>query len=207
MGSVDAVRARKPKRLPMVLTKPEALQIAECHGGRAASDGQTALWQRRAGGFVVYACESKMWILPSILLVQDGKGEKDRITMLPETLVAPLQEHLVRVKQLHTTDLVEGYGAVYLLYALERKYPNANREWGWQYVFPAKAARWIPARASSAAITWMKVVYRKRYVPRLAWPGSPNTSPAIPCGTRSPRSCWKPATICGPCRNCSGIET
>ena len=49
-----------------------------------------------------------------ILLVQDGKGEKDRITMLPETLVAPLQEHLVRVKQLHTTDLVEGYGAVYL---------------------------------------------------------------------------------------------
>jgi integrase len=46
---------------------------------------------------------------------------------------------LVRVKQLHTTDLAEGYGAVYLPYALERKYPNANREWGWQYVFPAKS--------------------------------------------------------------------
>ena len=59
--------------------------------------------------------------------------------MLPESLVAPLQEHLVRVKQLHTKDLVEGYGAVYLPYALERKYPNANREWGWQYMFPAKS--------------------------------------------------------------------
>ena len=74
-----------------------------------------------------------------ILLVRDGKGEKDRITMLPEILVAPLQEHLGRVKQLHTKDLAEGYGAVYLPYALERKYPNANREWGWQYVFPAKS--------------------------------------------------------------------
>ena len=74
-----------------------------------------------------------------LLLVRDGKGEKDRITMLPETLVAPLQEHLVRVQQLHTKDLAEGHGAVYLPYALERKYPNANREWGWQYVFPAKS--------------------------------------------------------------------
>ena len=74
-----------------------------------------------------------------VLLVRDGKGEKDRITMLPETLVVPLQEHLVRVKQLHTKDLAEGYGAVYLPYALERKYPNANREWSWQYVFPAKS--------------------------------------------------------------------
>jgi integron integrase len=73
------------------------------------------------------------------IVVRDGKGEKDRITMLPETLVAPLQEHLVRVQQLHTTDLAAGYGAVYLPYALERKYPNANREWGWQYMFPAKS--------------------------------------------------------------------
>jgi site-specific recombinase XerD len=67
-----------------------------------------------------------------ILLVRDGKGAKDRITLVPETLMAPLQEHLVRVKQLHTTDRVEGYGAVYLPYALERTYPNANREWGGQ---------------------------------------------------------------------------
>jgi integron integrase len=74
-----------------------------------------------------------------MLLVRDGKGEKDRITMLPENVVAPLQEHLARAKQVHATDLAEGYGAVYLPYALERKYPNANREWSWQYVFPAKS--------------------------------------------------------------------
>ena len=59
--------------------------------------------------------------------------------MLPENIVAPLQEHLARVKQGHVQDLADGYGAVYLPYALERKYPNASHEWGWQYVFPAKS--------------------------------------------------------------------
>jgi len=74
-----------------------------------------------------------------VLLVRDGKGEKDRVTMLPENIVAPLQEHLARVKQVHAQDLADGYGAVYLPYALERKYANASRDWGWQYVFPAKS--------------------------------------------------------------------
>jgi integrase len=58
--------------------------------------------------------------------------------MRPENVIAPLQEHLARVKHIHTQDLADGYGAVYLPYALERKYPNANQEWGWQWVFPAK---------------------------------------------------------------------
>ena len=71
------------------------------------------------------------------ILVREGKGMKDRITILPNQLIEPLQTHLARVKQLHRTDLEKGYGAVYLPFALERKYPNANREWGWQYVFPS----------------------------------------------------------------------
>jgi integron integrase len=72
------------------------------------------------------------------ITVHDGKGFKDRITMLPEKLVAPLMEHLKKVKKLHEKDLKEGYGSVYMPYALERKYPNASRELGWQYVFPAR---------------------------------------------------------------------
>lgn len=59
--------------------------------------------------------------------------------MLPDNVVAPLQEHLERVRHLHAKDLAEGYGVVYLPYALEVKYPNANRDWVWQYVFPAKS--------------------------------------------------------------------
>jgi len=72
------------------------------------------------------------------IVVRDGKGSKDRVTMLPSSVKAPLAEHLKRVKRLHERDLREGFGRVSLPYALERKYPNANREWGWQYVFPAR---------------------------------------------------------------------
>jgi integron integrase len=71
------------------------------------------------------------------IIVRDGKGMKDRVTMLPASLATPLQTHLLRVKQLQEADLEKGYGAVYLPFALERKYPNANREWLWQYVFPS----------------------------------------------------------------------
>ena len=72
------------------------------------------------------------------ITVRDGKGGKDRITMLPERLIEPLVNHLSRVRSIHEEDLAAGFGAVYLPSALERKYPNASREWGWQYVFPAR---------------------------------------------------------------------
>jgi len=71
------------------------------------------------------------------ILIRDGKGTKDRVTMLPVTLADLLQRHLQTVKALHDDDLQAGYGNVYLPNALERKYPNASREWAWQYVFPA----------------------------------------------------------------------
>jgi integron integrase len=72
------------------------------------------------------------------VLVRDGKGEKDRVTMLPEKLVEPLRGHLERVRLLHARDLREGYGEVHLPYALARKYPRAGREWHWQFVFPSQ---------------------------------------------------------------------
>jgi integron integrase len=72
------------------------------------------------------------------ILVREGKGFKDRVTMLPEVVVATLKAHLVKVKALHEEDLAQGYGEVYLPFALDKKYPNAGREWAWQYVFPSK---------------------------------------------------------------------
>jgi integron integrase len=71
------------------------------------------------------------------IMVRDGKGAKDRVTMLPQSAKPALQEHLARVKLLHEKDLAAGHGEVYLPGGLERKYPNAHREWAWQYVFPA----------------------------------------------------------------------
>lgn len=139
IGSVDAVRARKPKRLPTVLTKAEALRVIN------AMAGVSQLMAKLLYGSGLRALEcgrlrvKDVDFAQHVLLVREGKGEKDRVTMMPENIVAPLQEHLARVKQVHMQDLADGYGAVYLPYALERKYPHANREWSWQYVFPAKS--------------------------------------------------------------------
>ncbi|OPX97379.1 MAG: Tyrosine recombinase XerC [Syntrophorhabdus sp. PtaB.Bin006] len=72
------------------------------------------------------------------ILVRDAKGMKDRVTVLPENLKVPLAEHMKRTRLLHEDDKAKGYAAVYLPYALERKYPNAGTEWGSQYVFPAR---------------------------------------------------------------------
>ncbi len=71
------------------------------------------------------------------ITIHDGKGFKDRITMLPKVVVEPLKVHLQAIKQLHNRDLQEGFGAVFLPFALERKYPKAGRSWAWQYLFPA----------------------------------------------------------------------
>ncbi len=72
------------------------------------------------------------------IIIRDGKGFKDRVTILPESVVPELKEHLVRVRALHEDFLRRGYGDVELPYALIRKYPNAGQEWAWQYVFPAR---------------------------------------------------------------------
>lgn len=74
--------------------------------------------------------------------VRDGKGFKDRLTMLPEAVKAPLREHLARVRLIHQCDITDGYGRVSMPYALARKYPNAAAEWGWQWVFPQEN-RWV----------------------------------------------------------------
>jgi len=71
------------------------------------------------------------------IIIRDAKGGKDRVTILPDKVKKPLRDHLREVKKIHEADLRIGFGRVYLPYALKKKYPNADREWGWQYVFPA----------------------------------------------------------------------
>jgi integron integrase len=138
LDSIDSVRARKPKHLPTVLTKSEARRVLN------GMSGTPQLMAKLLYGSGLRALECARLRVKDIdfeqrlIVVRDGKGEKDRITMLPDNVVAPLQEHLARVRQLHAKDLADGYGAVYLPYALEVKYPHANRDWAWQYVFPAK---------------------------------------------------------------------
>lgn len=138
LETVNAVRARKPERLPTVLSKDNALRVIN------AMSGVTQLMAKLLYGSGLRQMECLRLRVKDLdfdqhcIIVRDGKGEKDRLTMLSESVYAPLKEHLLRVQQLHQQDLKAGYGAVYLPYALDVKYPNANREWGWQYIFPAK---------------------------------------------------------------------
>ncbi len=134
---LDYLYAKRPQRLPTVLTREEAQRTL------AALEGTPKLVAQLLYGSGLRLLEALRLRVKDLdfaqhqIIVRDGKGFKDRVTILPESLIPALQEHLARVKLLHENDLAEGFGSVYLPYALERKYPNAHREWGWQYVFPA----------------------------------------------------------------------
>jgi integron integrase len=134
---VDAVRAKRPKRLPTVLTKAEVRQVLESMSGTH----QLMAKLLYGSGLRLMEClrlrVKDLDFAQRQIIVRNGKGHKDRVTMLPESLIPDLQRHLHHVKLIHEEDLAKGYGSVYLPDALERKYPNANREWLWQYVFPA----------------------------------------------------------------------
>jgi integron integrase len=136
-GPIDAIRARKPKRLPTVLTKEEALQVIE------ALSGTHTLMAKLLYGTGMRLMECLRLRVKDLdfaqrqIIVRDGKGLNDRVTMLPASLVVPLQEHLSRVQRLHAQDVAHRVAPVYLPFALERKYPRAGRLWIWQYVFPS----------------------------------------------------------------------
>ena len=133
----DVVRAKKPKRLPVVFSPEEAMAvIGQLQGVR---------WlmglQLYGGGLRLMEClrlrVKDLDFERLQVTVREGKGDKDRVTLLPEAVVEPLKQHLIHVRQAHEQALREGYGGVELPYALARKYPHADREWGWQYVYPA----------------------------------------------------------------------
>lgn len=135
--SINAVRARRSKRMPTVLSKEEVQQVLNCMSGTKALMAKLLYGSGlRVSECVRLRVKDLDFSMRSIS-VRNGKGAKDRFTLLPESLVEPLKTHLHRVHAIHRKDLRAGYGAVHLPFALERKYPNANREWIWQFVFPS----------------------------------------------------------------------
>lgn len=136
-AKINVLWAKKPERLPTVLTRQEVWQIIDKLSG-VHHLMATLLY---GTGMRLMECirlrVKDVDFGQNLILIRDAKGDKDRITMLPESTHEPLQKQLAWAKTLHDHDLAQGYGMVYLPDALERKYPNANKEWGWQYVFPA----------------------------------------------------------------------
>lgn len=131
------VRAKRGQRLPVVLSVEEVQELFK------HVQGLNLLILQLIYGTGLRVMESARLRVKDIdfgsnlIFVRDSKGDKERTTMLPESVKTQLRLHLEKVKTLYEKDLKSGYGEVYLPYALERKYPNAAKEWAWQYVFPS----------------------------------------------------------------------
>lgn len=133
----NVVRARRPTRLPTVLSQQTVSALLK------QLDGAFALIAKLLYGSGLRLMEALRLRVKDIdfeyaqIIVRDGKGHKDRVTVLPDTVAKPLRVHLLVVREQHETALRRGHGGVELPYALQQKYPKAHVEWGWQYVFPA----------------------------------------------------------------------
>lgn len=131
------IRAKRPKRLPVVLSR------SEVHKLLCAMDGVFGVMGQLMYGTGMRLMEAVRLRVQEIdfdyrqITVRNAKGNKDRVVPLPETLIKPLQEHLEHIRTVHNKDLAAGYGRVYLPEGLMRKYPNAAAQWPWQYVFPS----------------------------------------------------------------------
>lgn len=131
-------RAKRPEKLPVVFTRREVKQVID------QLKGANWIMAHMLYGAGLRLMECIRLRVKDIdfeynqIMVRSGKGNKDRVTVFPKIIKEALSEHLKTVKRIHQKDIGEGFGAVYLPFALERKYPRANREWGWQYVFPSR---------------------------------------------------------------------
>ncbi len=135
----DIKNVKRVKHLPVVFSRHEASQIIN------HLDGSNKLFISLLYGTGMRLNEGLNLKVKDVdfemnqIIVRDGKGEKDRITVLPQKLISDLKEHIRKVKKLHDSDLKKGFGETELPYALKKKYPNAGKEFGWQYVFPSNS--------------------------------------------------------------------
>ncbi len=134
---IQPLRARRPQRLPTVLSKSEARTVLECLQGVQQLMAQLLYGSGLRLMECVHLRIKDIDFEQNQIIVRDGKGAKDRLTILPTALASPLITHLARVRHTFDMDLADGLGEVYLPFALAVKYPNAAKAWHWQYAFPA----------------------------------------------------------------------
>ena len=206
-GLDEVVRAKQPHRVPVVFTQDEVTAVLRHLSG---TSWMMATLLDGAGLRLVECLRLRVKDVdfPSNhIIVRDGKGHQDRVTMLPQQVKAPLQRHLHDVQQLHGQDLQAGGGHVYLPYALERKYPNARHAWGVAICFLLPDCRATRGRGSSGDIT--STDWSCSEPCRLPSGGrrSPRQQVVILYGTPLGPICSKQDTTSGPSRNSSGTET
>ncbi len=145
--NVQFTRPKRKKKLPVVLTQTEIGNLLKQLSGH---HWLAACLMYGSGLRLMECLRLRVMHLDfdhRAILVIDGKGNKDRVVTLADDLIVPLKRHLQAVRNLHEKDLADGFGEVYLPYALARKYPSAGRQWAWQYIFPS-ANRSIDPRSA-----------------------------------------------------------
>jgi integron integrase len=198
IGLIEGVvRANRPKRLPVVLTKEEVGRILE---HLENTPWIMAMLLYGAGLRLLECCHLRVKDIDfsrNQIVFRAGKGNKDRYTMLPAAVVEPLREHLQAVKRRHEEDLKRELGRVALPNALERKYPNAGKEWGWQWLFPATSHYTDRLTGEQRRHHLHETVLQKAFKEPESKQGFLSRRGAILYVTPSRPTCWKTVTISG----------
>jgi len=205
---IDSVqRVSRPAKIPVVFTR------AEAHAVLKRLHGENQLMAELLYGAGLRLMECVRLRVKDIdfgynqITVRDGKGLRQRVTLLPQRLRRPLQLHLAHVRALHQRDLANGGGKVHLPFALQRKYPNANKSWPWQYVFPAAKLSVDPRLGEMRRHHISKSIFKTRLSERSTTRVCPKRPVAIHSGTVSRLICSKMDRIFVPFRSCSGTAT
>ena len=203
----NLVHARRPERLPVVLSRAEVRAIL------ARLDGTPRLMVALlygAGLRLLECCRLRVKdvdFASNQITVREGKGAKDRVTLLPFAIKTDLNRQLEDVRLQHQRDLRFGAGWVELPGALARQYPTAGREWAWQWIFPPRGSAFIQNPANGGATTctnrWSSAPSRR---PRSR-PASPSRHPRMPSDIRLPLTCSRMDTIFGQSKSSWGIRT
>ena len=199
-------RAKRPSHLPVVFTRQEVQSILR------TLEGTKLLMASLLYGAGLRLTECLRLRIKDIdfgynqIVVRDGKGGKDRITVLPDSLKLPLMKHLERVKGLHDRDLLEGFGRATLPFALDRIYPNAGGEWGWQYVFPSARRCWDHDSKREVRHHVAQQVLQKAVSLLSTGPESQNPEAAILSDTALRLICLRPVMIYEQCKSCSDTK-
>ena len=203
----NIVRARRPARLPVVLSHHQVPELL------ARLDQPFHLVAQLLYGSGLRLLEALRLRVKDIdfdyaqILVRDGKGQKDRATILPRATMHPLRLHLATIKDQHRRAIRRGFGGVELPHALVNKYPRATTAWGWQYVFPAARPSRDPRSGAVRRHHLHETTVQRAVRDAARGVGILSLSARIRCGTPSPRICSSGAMTSAPCRSCSAIRT
>ncbi|SRR6266404_1654346 len=199
-------RAKRSKRLPVVFTRNEVQAVL------AGLDGTSHLIASLLYGSGLRLMEGVRLRVKDVdferheLIIRQGKGAQDRVSMLPTSTTAPLKQQLQKVHLLHQADLKIGLGAVELPFALAKKYPAAAKQWGWQYVFPAAKRSRDPRSVLNEGITFSRIKCSARSRRRLFRHSSTGMEVVIHCVTASRLTSSKMVTISGRYKSYSGTK-